>query len=254
MADIDLQQVLAYLQNCPPEQQRAVFDALRGSIDIHPLERSLGAPAEVILEAINRGSDLTQRMFRGVMADAAFAAEVVPMLSRLGWRDVTPVGNWSYDYMLQDQFGPVTVQIKLQRSTAGQPTMTTGRNYGGFTADMYLVEPQKTRKGDKRDAEEGEGNTRPYRYGEFDILAVAMRPSTGRWSDFRYTVANWLLPGPNPGEIAKYQPVPQQPNGDWTDDFGQAAAWLRSGQQRRIGGGRGVVGGMPTGPAPDLFS
>lgn len=42
---------------------------------------------------------------------------------------------------------------------------------------MYVVETPRTRGG--KDLTSGE-DTRPYRYGEFDILAVSMHPSTNR--------------------------------------------------------------------------
>ena len=64
------------------------------------------------------------------------------------------------------------------------------------------------------------GSTRPYRFGEFDLLAVAMYPSTHEWNTFMYTVADWLLPGrTDPSEILKFQPVATLPNDDWTSDF-----------------------------------
>ena len=33
-----------------------------------------------------------------------------------GWRDVTAEGNYAYDYRMDDGDGPITVQVKLQRS------------------------------------------------------------------------------------------------------------------------------------------
>ena len=97
---------------------------------------------------------------------------------------------------------------------------------------MYVVETQKTRAGiDRRTG----SSTRPYRFEEFDVLAVAMHPSTNRWDTFMYTVANWLLPRPEePSEILKFQPVPVAPNRDWTDTFETAAKWFRSQRQKTI--------------------
>src|SRR5687768_8625517 len=94
-----------------------------------------------------------------------------------------------------------------------------------FGATMGVVETQRTRAGKSRSG----GQTRPYRFGEFDVLAVSLYPSTLRWELFRYTVANWLIPDPtDPAHILKYQPVAPTPNDDWTDDFETAAAWFRS--------------------------
>ena len=87
-----------------------------------------------------------------------------------------------------------------------------------------MTETQKTRTGT-----DGEDNkTRPYRYGEFDILAVSMQPSTGKWDRYMYTLGRWLLPGKNAGEMATLQPVATVSNEFWTDDFRTAAQWFRA--------------------------
>ena len=65
---------------------------------------------------------------------------------------------------------------------------------------MYVVETQKTREGTDRKTGE---KTRPYRFGEFDILAVAMQPATGQWDRFFYTIADWLLPDPKNAAFLK---------------------------------------------------
>lgn len=54
-----------------------------------------------------------------------------------------------------------------------------------------MTETQKTRTDNDGDGEK----TRPYRYGEFDVLAVSMQPSTGKWDRYMYTLGRWLLPG-----------------------------------------------------------
>jgi len=125
----------------------------------------------------------------------------------------------------------VRVQVKLQRSLAHRP-MWAREAYRFLPGDMYVVETQRTRRGsDKRTG----GATRPYRFGEFDLLAVAMYPSTGEWNTFMYTVANWLLPGrTDPAEMLKFQPVATLPNDDWTSDFHTAVGWLRSSVQKQI--------------------
>jgi hypothetical protein len=166
-------------------------------------------------------------MIRGVIAEAAFGVDVVQRLS--GWTDITPSGDLAYDFLLDDSVGAVRVQVKLQRSLAHRP-MFAKEAYRFLPADMYVVETQKTRAGSNRRTG---GSTRPYRFGEFDLLAVSMQPSSNAWDRFMYTVADWLLPSrTNPSEILKFQPVATAPNDDWTDEFDTAVAWLRSGVKK----------------------
>lgn len=210
----------------------AILDAKRPR---HPIETRIGANADVILEALNRAGELTIRMFRGVIAEAAFYRDVVCMLP--GWKSTPIEGATAFDYRLEDVGGVVRVQVKLQRSENGTPLEKMG---------YYVVEPQRTRGGKRKSVEpptserlrdNPDDRTRPYRYGEFDILAVCLRPSTGNWDDFRYTVANWLLPEKaNRNAIATRQPVSREPDEDWTDDFPTCVRWFRSGKQKRISG------------------
>lgn len=233
MAEKPLTAIKQLLEQCSPEERHALFKELRATHQIHQIEDTLGAPAEVILEAMHRASELTRRMFRGVIADAAFSQFVVPALAEQGWKDDTPEGNHSFDHRLRDAIGAVSIQVKLQRSEKGKPLITSGTRFG-LAAGMYMVEPQRTRSGRGRDEAGGETKTRPYRYGEFDILAVSLQPSIGRWDSFRYTVGTWLLPGAGPNEIATYQPVATKENDDWTDDFSIAAKWFRLGINKKI--------------------
>jgi hypothetical protein len=216
---------------CTPAQREEVFHHLRREISIHPLEGELNTRAEIILEAIRRAGGLTLRMMRGVIAEAAFEVEVVERLK--GWEALPRAGDLPYDFLLRDGPGDVRVQVKLQRSKNQQP-MRANEALRSFPADMYVVEPQKTRRGTKKTTGAA---TRPYRFGEFDLLAVAMYPSTQRWDTFRYTVADWLLSAPtDPAEIFKFQPVASAANDDWTDDFDTAVGWLRSGEKKKIRG------------------
>ena len=190
---------------------------------MHEFEGIIGAPAEMILEAVHRAPELTRRMLRGVIADAAFRQFTIRDLTKFGWRDVTPIGNFAYDYVLDDGAGAITIQVKLQRSERGTPVVRQGARYG-LSEPVHIVETQKTRTGS-----DGQNNkTRPYRFDEFDILAVSMQPSTSRWDQFMYSLSRWLLRGRNIGEIATLQPVAMTPNDFWTDDFRTAARWLRT--------------------------
>ena len=210
------------LGQCTAEEQYVVFRELRKLHAIHEFESIIGAPAEMILEAVHRAPELTRRMLRGVIADAAFRTFTVSALQPHGWNDVTPEGNFAYDYKLDDGAGSVTVQVKLQRSERGAPVVKSGERFS-FGPAVFMTETQKTRTGT-----DGEDNqTRPYRYSEFDVLAVSMQPSSGKWDRFMYTLGRWLLPGKKSSEIATLQPVANAPNEFWTDDFRVAASWFR---------------------------
>ena len=229
MSDASLASIRELLAKCSPEVRAALFRELRAAHQIHEFEAVIGAPAEMILEAIHRAPELTRRMLRGVIADAAFRTYVVAALKPHGWRDVTPEGNFAYDYKLDDGAGPITVQVKLQRSALGEPVVRKGERFG-FGPEVFMTETQKTRTGT-----DGEDNqTRPYRYGEFDLLAVSMQPSTRKWDRYMYTLGRWLLPGKKQGEMATLQPVSKLPDEFWTDDFMTAARWFRAdaGQKR----------------------
>lgn len=225
----ELDEIKRLLDACTEEQRREIFNYLRRRITIHPIETKLNAQAEVILEAIDRASDLTLRGVRGIIAEAAFAVEVVGKLA--GWRDVTPPGDYPYDFLLEDANGQVHVQVKMQRKKAGRP-MTAREASRLFSSEMFVVETQRTRGGVNRLTGE---DTRPYRLGEFDVLAVSMHPSTNDWNSFMYTVGDWLLPRQdNPNLLMKFQPVSSSPNEDWVDDFLTCVAWFRSGKAKSI--------------------
>jgi hypothetical protein len=223
-----LQIIRDLLKKCTSDERTKLFEELRKGRVIHPYETVLGASAETILEAIHRAPELTRRMLRGVVADAAFSEFVVPTIEPLGWRDTTPEGNFSYDYVLTDAKGQITVQIKLQRSEKGSPVKKSGKPYG-LAEDVYLVETQKTRGG----LDEEKKKTRPYKYGEFDLLAVSLQPSTGQWNSYMYTVGNWLLASKEPNELATMQPVTIGESEYWTSDFSIAANWFRSNNDAR---------------------
>lgn len=223
MTDVSLATIRELLTQCSPEEQEALFRELRQRHIIHEFERIIGAPAEMILEAVHRAPELTRRMLRGVIADAAFRTFVVPAVEAQGWRDVTPEGNFTYDYVMEDAQGKVSVQVKLQRSVNGSPVKKDGARFN-FAGEVFMTETQKTRTGN----DGGGQKTRPYRYGDFDVLAVSMQPSTGKWDRYMYTLGRWLLPGKGENEMATLQPVAMAPNEFWTDDFVTVAAWFRA--------------------------
>ena len=222
MSEEALATIRELFAQCSIAERAELLRELRALNPIHEFEQVIGAPAEMILEAVHRAPELTRRMLRGVIADAAFRQFVIRSLVPSGWSDATPVGNFAFDYRLEDGVGPVTVQVKLQRSERGAPVVKRGERFG-FGESVYIVETQKTRTGTDGDDKQ----TRPYRFGEFDILAVSMQPSTAAWDRYMYTLGRWLLPGRAAGEVATLQPVAMDPGDFWTDDFRVAAQWLR---------------------------
>ncbi len=225
----------------PEAQRRELLLFLRGTLPPHQVEKQLHATAGELLEALARADELTIRMFRGVIAEAAFAVDVIP---RLGgrWAERPTGRNAAYDFLMTDDDPPVPpdapsfrksldvrVQVKMQRSKAGVPLLARSKQRT-WPATYYVVEMQRTRTGEHN----GE-RTRPYRFGEFDILAVSLGPSTERWSNFMYTVEHWLVPDPkNPSQIQTFQPVAPADDDVWTSDFETCVRWWRSGISKRI--------------------
>ena len=228
MSKVD--EIRELLALCTSEERLQIFRILRSEFPIHPYEKTLNTKAEVILEAISKAPDLTIRGVRGILAEASFLVEVVAPLLSTGWRDVTPKGNLPYDCLIEDNKGTIRVQVKMQRLKNHRPMMAS-EGLRRLSEDKFVVETQRTRGGKDPTG----GNTRPYRFGEFDILAVSLHPSTNDWRDFRYTVAGWLLPDPAIRKnMLKFQPVAQKPNTDWTSEFLEAVRWFRSGKRKRI--------------------
>lgn len=206
-------QAEAILASCTPREKAEILRRLQALLPRHPFETRMNTSAEIILDALERGSDLTLRGIRGVIGEAVFVHEIIPRLKT--WRNVTPTGDHAYDAALQDDVGTVRIQIKMQRRAKGQPMLRKG---------SAIVEVQRTRGG-VRDGEQ----TRPYRFGEFDILAVCVEPSTGDWTSFRYIPERWLIPRvADSTMIDIMQSVAIVPDAVWTDDFETAVARLRS--------------------------
>lgn len=226
-----IEEIKRQIEAATKDERTEIFQWLRASHRIHPLETEFGAPAEVILEAISRSSDLTKRGIRGIIAEAAFKVNVLGGLA--GWREDTPAGDHSYDFLLKRGDRTVSVQVKMQRLKAHRP-MLASEGYRRLSEDYYVVETQRTRGG--KDVSTGE-DTRPYRFGEFDILAVSMHPSTGKWEDFRYTVGDWLIPHfENEKLLLKFQPVPAGVDTDWTDNLETCIKWFLEGTKKTIKG------------------
>jgi hypothetical protein len=217
-----LQDLYEHLDQLEPRLRSEVIRYLRSAHPPHPAEKRLAADADLILDALARSGDLTIRMLRGVIAEAAFEREILEGLE--GWAAGPVPENAAYDFLVTDPLGAVRVQVKLQRSERGKPLLRNG---------FFMVETQKTRAGKDKEGL----STRPYRYGEFDILAVSLMPSSGRWVDFVYTVCSWLQPSlASADHIATLQPVALDENEDWTRDFAECVRRLRHGAKKTITG------------------
>lgn len=211
------------------ETKKTIFNLLRRDVRIHPLEEEFNCSAEIILEAISRSSDLTKRGVRGIIAEATFKYSVIDNIEN--WVDITPDGDAPYDFKIKDDFGDVSIQVKMQRQKAHRP-MTAKEGYSFLSSDFYVVETQRTRGG--KDPQTGK-DTRPYHFGEFDLIAVSMAPCTNLWEEFRYTVANWLLPRKEDSQLLlKFQPVSLEPNEYWTNNLVECIKWFRSGLKKTI--------------------
>ena len=211
--------MLAYLQECIPR---------------HPLEDKWGTTADVILTAIARSTDLTLRGVRGILAEATFEQVFVPILEADGWKTAVIVGDQSYDFLIQHDVSPeIKIQVKLQRSETGSPKLYSPKllkNMRCLHEAMWVVEVQKTSTGKKSNED-----TRPYRSGDFDILAVNLHPSSGDWKRFVFTVGNWLLPRKdNERLIQIMQPVSATRDEYWTDDLQECINRVTAGEKKQL--------------------
>ncbi len=220
------------LAQCTDEEKIILLDYLKERLPQHLLEQEWGVGAEIILSAISRSSDLTKRGVRGIIAEAIFERNVLGALST--WETMGFVDDRPYDFLIHSrtlQHRDVRIQVKLQRMRKRQPMLATQANRH-YPAKMYVVEVQKTRGGIDLETNE---ETRPYRFGDFDVLAVNMHPSTHDWNSFLFTLGNWLVPrSPNTALIEIFQPVPRLANEYWTDNLETCLKWLSSGLQKRI--------------------
>lgn len=233
MSSAAFRQIKQVLDSLDALSRQEVLRELREAHPVHQLEIDWRVRADVLLEAISLSPDITQRGIRGLLAQAACKEEVIAKLA--GWEDVTPPGNYAFDFKLkkagEDRF--VTIQVKMQRKLDGRP-MRANEAAGLNDANQYVVETQRTRAGVVRGTTQ---STRPYRFGEFDILAVSVEPCTKDWSQFRFTLGRWLIPRPTDANlIAVYQAVSVETNDDWTNDLQTCIQWLDGGVNKTIRG------------------
>lgn len=210
--NVSLQEIKRLIDKCSDEHCQDLLHYVRQRVDIHPLEKQLNCKAEIILESIARAADITVRGIRGIITEVAFKQEVLAHLAK--WKDEEAVGELPYDFLLTKGKRQVNIQVKMQRSEKGAPIVKNGQWY---------VETQRTRNGkDKEDKA-----TRPYRFGQFDILAVSLQPTYKSWDKFMYTLGSWLLPRKDDANLLKVmQPVSMTRDEYWTDNLEECIEWF----------------------------
>lgn len=227
------------------EERKDLFEFLRARVPPHPLEVEWAIDGDDVLSSLHRATDLSKRGVRGLIAEFMFERDVLPSVRGNRWRLVSiPKGDWPYDSMVERDGKQVSIQIKLQRLEAGLPKRFRKSTYKDVI--YYDVEVQKTRTGKKRipkgvplSPEEkipiSLADTRPYPFGAFDILAVNMQPATKKWSEFRFTVGNWLLERPDsPTLVEIHQPVALIADDVWTDNLNTCLEWFLNGESKKV--------------------
>lgn len=225
--------ILGLIAKADESDRKAVLKALRKQISLHPIEEEWGVPAEAILSAIGRATDLTNRGIRGILAESIFEQVIIPVLSSNGWKQQEIVGDKPYDFILVKAKAKLGIQVKLQRKQSGVPMeypVVRRATLVGAPTHLACVEVQKTRSGHAA----GEA-TRPYRFGDFDILAVNLHPSTGDWNRFMFTPASWLLQRKTSPELIEiFQPVSLTTDAYWTDNVLTCIEWNRRKEARKL--------------------
>lgn len=225
---MSVERIIEALKGLSQEERRQVLESLRieHQVTIHTIESAWKIRAEAILEAIYSSPDLTQRGVRGVLAEAVFRTDVVPTLA--GWQSIPFEGEQAYDLMLRDSTGDVRVQVKNQRRERQQPKVDA-RLTQATGSTVYVVETQRTRNGQAATESGDMEATRPYRFGEFDVLAVCLQPSSGNWSDFIYCASKRLVARPTDTKLlAVMQPVHLDGSRGWTRSLDVAAREARN--------------------------
>lgn len=231
--------VKTLIESLSSEELRTLADYLRSKLPKHSLEQKWGITSDLILDAIARAQDITQRGVRGVIAEAVFAADILPKIE--DWNGIEIKGDQPFDFKIQraSDRREIRIQVKLQRTEAGAPLSRKA-----FGAGTFIVEVQKTRSGTRR-KRKGEAassgiaippeKSRPYQFDDFDIIAVNMQPATSDWTKFMYTVGSWLIPrAGNQKQIEIMQPVSANRSEVWTDNILECIHWYLSGTKKVV--------------------
>lgn len=234
-----IENIKALVEALTPADLQSLAAYLRSKFPKHALEEKWGIDYEVILDAIHRSQDIVQRGVRGVIAEAIFEARVLPSIP--AWHAVPVIGDLPYDFDIRRNSDDkqIKIQVKLQRTQAGKPL---ARSF--FGPDTFIVEVQKTRTGTKRkrgqavsanSAPTAPAKTRPYQFGDFDVIAVNMQPCTRDWTRFMYTVGSWLIPKSGDGTLIEtMQPVSGNRSDVWTDNIEECIQWFLSGEKKIV--------------------
>ena len=199
------------LERISDAAREEVFRWLLARHPVHPLEAELGADAEVILEAISRSADISKRGVRGLLAEAFFKLHLLDPDPTL--EDVTSGEHAGYDFLIRRAGRDWRCEVKLARLEKGKLKTPSKRALKSLPAGRYAVaEVWRTRSGKDKDGEK----TRPYRFDEFDLLAVSLHPATGEWREFAFIPAAGLQAWPNDAtRIGRYQPVSLDGSAGW---------------------------------------
>lgn len=225
---MSINEVERLLSTMSQVERSSVLRILRDEhkVPIHPIEAAWSTTAEAILEAIHAAPDLTQRGVRGVLAEAIFRTVVVPRMEK--WKSIDIEGDLPYDLLMDDGHGRLKVQVKNQRRKSGIP-MIDARMSKITGSKVFVVETQRTRTGKRTTAEGDPTQTRPYRFADFDILAVCLQPYSRKWDDFIYCPTRKLVARKDDTSLlAVMQPIFNSKDSPWTSDFDAAAKIARA--------------------------
>jgi hypothetical protein len=212
--DEDFNKLLLILKRCDKNQLEIIAKHLDIKPFSHPLEKLINVKAEILLDSLLRSSYITLNGIRGIIAESTFNSLIVKDSKR--WKDIPAGAQNPYDFILEDNAGQVRIQIKLQRKVENLPWIRTD--------GCAVVETYRTRSGKTKDGE----SSRPYRYGEFDLLGVCMEPSHGTWESFLYIPQKYLKSDKdNIKFLHKLQSVPLIPKDNWTTSLDEAVELFR---------------------------
>lgn len=208
------------LEKLSSAEKQILLTEIRKEIPIHHLEKDWNISAEFVLEAIYRSQDITKRGVRGIIAELCFSHYIIePFTNEFEWKSIPLVGDLAYDSLLEHYSGKkIKIQIKNQRVAKGIPLLATAQAKKKFLEypGWWIAECQKTRNG----TDESGSATRPYRFGEFDILAVCLHPSTNDWSKFMFIDSSKLFPRATDKHLIDImQPVAPTTQGNWFDSL-----------------------------------
>lgn len=213
------------LSRLDDQEQVQLLGILRQKFPIHQLETDWNIPAEFILQAIAESQDITKRGVRSIIAELCFNTYILGPMADNYWTHIRQVGDLPYDALIEHPtIGRIKIQTKNQRLVKGVPLLANGPmvKNNPEVEGWYVCETQKTRTG----KDKNQLDTRPYRFGEFDILSVCLHPSTGDWTKFIFSPAHTLIPKKgSPELIATFQPLPPTRQGNWTDSLEEAIEW-----------------------------